>query len=793
MNEDNYQLIEKINELNNKGAILLEQKKTIEAKVYLDDAYKTILENNLTNIFLTAPILLNKISLDREFKNFDAAQKLLIKFILDLEDILFNKFSEEQKIFIIEKLLIAKTMSATIKSDLKNYNAAIKEFHECEHFYKLSMDMISSLNTVTNMYNNMAMTYSFIGNYVKAIEYYEVSLSIFEKNREDNNYKFNKADTLNNLGIMYQNIRNYKKAEKIFLEALDLHNQEYYKAMVYTNLGNMYRDIRKHNESLFFHRKSLEIRKKIAEENEAYLDSYAEELNNYGNILLDIKQFNEALSNLLNSISIIYKLSEKNPQKYKEKIAHTSINIGNCYWRKKEIDKARGYYKLALSFYFKNLNENRIEYLSQIIGVLCNIGCLEMNSGNKNLAEENFNEVFALTSEIKEMLMGENKKYLYVFKAKVEEAIKGLMELYSEDANKLLILIESKRNENFVPDLNLDLKNIFSEFNNEVLITIESTFNYIIFIVTDNTSNKVYKVKTDLFIELCNEMLKCVYLICYEKEGQSESEHYKKILNAGMKIFSKLPEEIQDILNSKAHIFLSLDRSFMNFPFEFLANKQKEFIGLKHLLPRVNGIIMLNEIINSSPVVDFQHKKILVDDPNGNLKLARREVAKIEKAIEHHDNTIRLTKKQANKKNILEKFNHNLALFHFAGHGSEPDRLLMAYGDHIDTDSICEYKFDNNPLIFLNSCLSGTFEYWGGGYFLGLPISFYKNGAKTIISSTYPIFDCHAKTFSEKFYDDFLNTFSVGDAVMNARQNKKYPWEWGLHIVYGNPKLKIKE
>lgn len=779
--------------LNDIGATLFNQKKSNEAKNYINEAYKYIETEDITNPYLIIPITLNKVSLEREFKNFNFAKNILGKLIDKIEELNLEKFSKiEDKNFIVDRLLNSKILLATLYSDLKKYSKSIAKFDECIDFYNKHSSSGISSNTVATLYNNGAMTYSFIGNYAKALKLYELSLSLYEKDKTNINYSFFKADTLNNMGVIYQKLKKYRKAEKIFLEAIELHSKEYYKAMVLTNLGNMYREEKKHPLSLNCHKQALDIRNKISSGNPIYIHLYAESLNNYGNILLDSGLADEALSILLESIIIWTKLYKETPQKYGENIAYTSVNIGNCYQALNDFDKAKGYYTSALKFYKENIHLNKIEYTSLISGILCNLGCLEMDSGNTNTAEGYFKELLKLVSEIKELLDDNNKKYLYIFKAKIEEAIKGLMEIYSEDGNKLLSLIESKRNEHFIFNHELDLTNTLSQLKDEIMLTIELTSKYCFFIVSDKQKNQLYKIESELIVKNCNEMLNLVHLICYEQIKLTEKELYDRIISIGQKIFFTLPKEIQKIVKSENEIYLSLDRSFINFPFEFIVDDNSEFIGLKHLLPRISGIFMLNDILSSSPVVDFQQAKIIISDPEKDLKYSRKECAEIIAILDKYGSTVKLAKKRAIKTEIMKNLNKNLALFHFSGHGDEPDKLRMAYGEPIDCESLTMKKFNNNPLIFLNSCLSGTCEYLGGGHFLGMPMILFKNGAGSIISSTYPIFDEHAKIFSVDFYEYFSKGFSAGEAVIKARKNKKYPWEWGLHIFYGNPKLTIQ-
>ena len=125
---------------------------------------------------------------------------------------------------------------------------------------------------------------------------------------------------------------------------------------------------------------------------------------------------------------------------------------------------------------------------------------------------------------------------------------------------------------------------------------------------------------------------------------------------------------------------------------------------------------------------------------------------------------ISLSRLSATQNKIKNNLDNSIALFHFCGHGSEPDKLLLNFGkEMIDSAFFENYTFKNNPLFFINCCLSGTLEYYGGGKFNGLPITLFKQGAEAIISCTYPIRDNPSKFFSlyfyEKLHTHFLHSF----------------------------------
>lgn len=777
----------KIQNLNDKGALLLNSKQPIEAKKYIDEAYNLICDTQAEDTDLYVTVMFNKIVMEREFKNFSTATILLNNLICKLEDDLPS-----------ENLIKAKMLSAAIKTDMKDFDNSIVEFNEClsaiefleqnSECFKLSH---SCYNLKAETYNNLAMTYSFIGKLNEALECYNKTLALYEVNKDVKGYEFNKADTLNNIGIVYQKLNMDEEAVQYFNEALKFHNNDYYIAMVCNNLANSYRKFGDYNLALEFRKKSINIREKMYLQGEKYADNYADELNNYGNLLNEIGIYQKAIDSFLKSLKIFEKLSIVSPEKYQEKFASTSINIAGSYYYIGNFDKAKYYCNEALKFFRDNYDVNPIEYAAQICGVLSNLSIIELHSGNISDSEKYFFEVFKYLSCIKTKLNDCNKQYFYAYKSRIEKILEYLINLYLNDPDKLLMIIENKRKEDFVYNKKYNIDPKIKYLNKEVLITIELTYNNCIFLVTNKKGNKVYTVKRDKFISKCKELLNQVYNICYENKIEDYTHAF--LLKLGNDIFNFLPNELKDCFcNNDNKIFLSLDQSFMNFPFEFLAYNNV-FIGQIQLLPRISGFNMFLDIIKSQPKTNSQNKKLVIRGYDKELSGAKLEY----KMLLQNDllkSSLTFSRTDASLINITKILDNSIAIFHFCGHGNEPDKLILNYGkDIIDSKFFENYYFDNNPLFFINCCLAGTLKYFGGGKYKGLSATLYKKGAKAIISCTYPIFDKQAKSFSTNFYEKFSQGSNVGDSILFARSCLQKPWEWGLHYLYGNPYLRINE
>jgi len=137
--------------------------------------------------------------------------------------------------------------------------------------------------------------------------------------------------------------------------------------------------------------------------------------------------------------------------------------------------------------------------------------------------------------------------------------------------------------------------------------------------------------------------------------------------------------------------------------------------------------------------------------------------------------------------------------WHFAGHGPRtsnkvPDRwqIELANGDFLSPDGLSgiEGLGRARPLVFFNACAAARTERAGidlGGW----PARFISAGAAAFLGPHFEIPDRIARTFSNAFYNRFLEGRPLAEAVRGARLyvRKKFHGHpaWLAFAVWGNP------
>ncbi len=190
-------------------------------------------------------------------------------------------------------------------------------------FNNQALDLAGKLNYK----NGIAQSYSFIGytaiDTKTAIKYYYKALEIYE---EINNV-IGITSFYNNMGLVYKKSKNFDIALNYFFKALkikqenNINNPE----ITYSNIANCYYELKFYDESLKYHRKSLE---ECLKKNDNARAGY--EYTNIANILFDNLQYDDALECI------------ENAELLNNTINHKSLS-GIIYYNKGRIFHSLGY------------------------------------------------------------------------------------------------------------------------------------------------------------------------------------------------------------------------------------------------------------------------------------------------------------------------------------------------------------------------------------------------------------------------------------------------------------------
>ncbi len=130
------------------------------------------------------------------------------------------------------------------------------------HYHKKALQIKQTLLEpndlhIATAYNNIAATYSNLGDYKKVLEYHHLSLAIKEEHFSPNDPDM--AITYNNLGLNYHKAGDYKKALKIQLENLEA--DDYSIGIIYNNMASNFCNLNDCEQARHYSQLALKILK----------------------------------------------------------------------------------------------------------------------------------------------------------------------------------------------------------------------------------------------------------------------------------------------------------------------------------------------------------------------------------------------------------------------------------------------------------------------------------------------------------------------------------------------------
>jgi CHAT domain-containing protein len=188
------------------------------------------------------------------------------------------------------------------------------------------------------------------------------------------------------------------------------------------------------------------------------------------------------------------------------------------------------------------------------------------------------------------------------------------------------------------------------------------------------------------------------------------------------------------------------------------------------------------------------------------LKSANDEVKSVARLFRDRE-TVLLTGINASEKNIKRMNLNDFRIIHFATHGFFDDRywwrsgLLLAW-DPFGVDDGLFQALDlfslklNADIVVLSACNSGAGRIEQGEGLMGISLSFFLSGARTIVPSLWLANDKSTASLMKKFYSFMVRGYSVGNALRFtkiAMLNSKYahPRYWAPFIVIGDQNVRI--
>ena len=494
-----------------------------------------------------------------------------------------------------------------------------KYFESIEYIQKaLSLEISKNKreDKLADIYHNLAVSYSWLGNFVNAEQFFLKSLKIKEKIYDQKNIKL--AITYSSLGVLYANQKKYDLADKYNLKGLEIRKKVY---------GNLHLETIKSqtNSAYYFsvrgdHEKCISLLNEIKDPAISKYGLY--QSFEIQNIFAALAHCHKAAANYKKADE--YALRAKN---IAEKIFDPLDSlIGDSYNQLSEINVALEKYELALSyqltaakldsernirnyilsevFNIDNQTDDIFDYIAKLVILK------SWRETSKEFSSFTYDDAFELIQSISDIraskalkksslrILGENDK--------INDIIKNIQDLEISKKNIRTQIIDNFLNDED-PKLNLQLEeeliNIETTIENQNMVLQDIYPNYFNLIRPHNSSIKeiqnLINLEESLLSFFIDEKLNFIYLIYISKEvfdikiidyNYNELEEDINTIRSSLdtysskdfnfkvanKIYNKLILPIENYIQNKDQLFIIPDKVLYKIPFSLLVQKQYE-------------------------------------------------------------------------------------------------------------------------------------------------------------------------------------------------------------------------
>lgn len=226
------------------------------------------------------------------------------------------------------------------------------KYDEKAEFYYRKTDNKSEL---ADIYIDLATDHQNLGNIAQALQYFDNAINT-SKEIDD---KKSLASALRYKGIYYQNRGELPKSIPLLNESLRIYEElNYTDGLITTlnDLGSTYWMLNDYQQALEYYQKALEISEKVRDE-----DGMAIIYNNLANVYSDWKRYKNALDHYRRALTINIKGQNK------EGISVAYNNIGEIYKLQNQIDTAYEYYLKSLAI--KNALGDSVRIANTLINI----------------------------------------------------------------------------------------------------------------------------------------------------------------------------------------------------------------------------------------------------------------------------------------------------------------------------------------------------------------------------------------------------------------------------------------
>ena len=657
---------------------------------------------------------------------------------------------------------------AAVYSSLGDVCLSLGEYHKAIKYCEKGLEISSAIGKQSRMADlngYLGSAYRGLGEYHKAIKYYEKGLEISSAI----GHRSIMAGINGNLGIAYKNLGEYQKAIKYFEKGLEISTEisQFITARISSGLGTVYCSLGDHQKAIKYCEVGLEISTATGDQSGIAIGN-----GNLGNAYLSLGEYESARSHLEKAIRIFDKIflnhvPDQNKLSFTAQYFVAHHLLMRCFLC---LERA----KLALLV----MDLGRAKELHFCIEKYKNCAATEMN----DFARTTWKIIRACEEEIE-----------------IEE-IQQILQVGKDDTS---ILVYAFDHEGF---LNIWVLNEDFAFR-KVDAADETILSLMVHLLV---KVNVIVGRNSSFQE--DVSVKNIYnpVILSRKPQPKGAVGKKSKFGSSLEIlkhlFHLLIDPVKDSLKGNKLIVVP-DRQLFFAPFSSLVNENDRFLTSEYsiqITPSLHTLKASMQRANDSNI-GFA---LFIGNPNvekvslngkgfTSLPGAAEEVKYLANLFQAKPLLGREAKKQ-----IVLQYISEASIIHIAAHAeSKRGEIILTPNSSHDQPNPESFLLTQEDitsisvqarLVVLCCCYTGQGEVSSEGV-IGITRSFLAAGARSVLSTLWPINDAATIDFMKKFYHELLEETSVCEALRSSQnlfqehENKNYQSIriWAPFTIYG--------
>ena len=250
---------------------------------------------------------------------------------------------------------------ASNNGNLGNAYHSLGEYQKAIKYYEKDLEISSAIGDqsgIASNNGNLGNAYLSLGEYQKAIKYYEKGLEISSAIGDQSGI----ASKNGNLGNAYLSLGEYQKAIKYYEKGLEINSAIGDQSGIASkngNLGNAYLSLGEYPKAIKYYEKGLEISSAIGDQS-----GIASNNSNLGNAYLSLGEYQKAIKYYEKGLEVSSAIGDQSG------IASTNSNLGNAYLSLGEYKDARSHLEEAIRIFDKTFlnyvpDQNKLSFTPQ--------------------------------------------------------------------------------------------------------------------------------------------------------------------------------------------------------------------------------------------------------------------------------------------------------------------------------------------------------------------------------------------------------------------------------------------